>query len=217
MTIDRDKHSTRRSHDTLSSQEGAIARAEASKLRQQVADQAELISRLRADKDRGNVREDGGGAGAWGSRRQHGRDERDGVSGDAVRLSEAIEAAEMAASVAQEEADDLRQRLVESERELQRMERRVAAAAGSGDTAAATALRSSNAAESSNVGGCEVGALSGGRLLEQENRRLKEENEKLSRELQAFDLEFFEEIEDLKYKYSEAARKLRHYEERSSR
>ncbi|CAN0109011.1 unnamed protein product, partial [Sphacelaria rigidula] len=48
--------------------------------------------------------------------------------------------------------------------------------------------------------------------LERENRRLKEENEKLSNELQAFDLDFFEEIEDLKYKYSEAARKLRQYE-----
>ncbi|CAM9334730.1 unnamed protein product [Hapterophycus canaliculatus] len=49
--------------------------------------------------------------------------------------------------------------------------------------------------------------------LEQENRRLKEENDKLSTELQAFDLDFFEEIEDLKYKYSEAVRKLRQYEE----
>lgn len=42
--------------------------------------------------------------------------------------------------------------------------------------------------------------------------RLKEENEKLNQELQAFDLDFFEEIEDLKYKYSEAVRRLQLYE-----
>ncbi|CAN0158182.1 unnamed protein product, partial [Ectocarpus fasciculatus] len=41
---------------------------------------------------------------------------------------------------------------------------------------------------------------------------LREENERLSEELGAFDHEFFEEIEDLKYKYSEAVRKLRQYE-----
>lgn len=113
-----------------------------------------------------------------------------------------MEAAEEAAEAAQEEAQELRQRLSESERELQRMERRSA----SGD---------------SGVVGTPYGlARSGAAMLsaplEEENARLKEENEKLSRELQAFDLDFFEEIEDLKYKYSEAARKLRQYEERSS-
>ena len=41
---------------------------------------------------------------------------------------------------------------------------------------------------------------------------LKEENTKLREELSAFDLDFFEEIEDLKYKYAEAVRKLQQYE-----
>lgn len=230
MAIDRDKHRAKQSRDTVSSQDGATARAEVEKLRQQVADQAELISRLRAHSDRDTAGEDDGGGGdggarAWGSRRsQNWRDERDGgIAGDAdanaAGLSEAmIEAAETATSVAQQEADELRQQLAVSERELQRMERRVAAAAaaGGGDAplAAAAALwRSSSSDAEGEVG---PSSSSAGRLLEQENRRLQDENDKLSRELQAFDLEFFEEIEDLKYKYTEAARKLRQYEERSS-
>ncbi|CAN0158413.1 unnamed protein product, partial [Ectocarpus sp. 4 AP-2014] len=49
--------------------------------------------------------------------------------------------------------------------------------------------------------------------LKKENDRLREENDRLSEELGAFDHEFFEEIEDLKYKYSEAARKLRQFEQ----
>jgi len=45
-----------------------------------------------------------------------------------------------------------------------------------------------------------------------EQRRLQDENAKLKAELSHFDLDFFEEIEDLKYKYAEALRKLRQYE-----
>ena len=45
-----------------------------------------------------------------------------------------------------------------------------------------------------------------------ELNRLREENAKLKEELGAFDVEFFEEIEDLKYKYAEAVRKLKAYE-----
>lgn len=41
---------------------------------------------------------------------------------------------------------------------------------------------------------------------------LREENKKLKEELSAFDMDFFEEIEDLKYKYAEAVRKLQRYE-----
>lgn len=43
---------------------------------------------------------------------------------------------------------------------------------------------------------------------------LKIENEKLKMELSAFDLDFFEEIENLKYAHAEAIRKLRIYENR---
>ena len=49
------------------------------------------------------------------------------------------------------------------------------------------------------------------RMVE-DNRSLREENEKLRDELSAFDMEFFEEIEDLKYNYqqvSEENNKLR--------
>jgi chromosome segregation ATPase len=41
---------------------------------------------------------------------------------------------------------------------------------------------------------------------------LREENKKLREELSAFDMDFFEEIEDLKFKYAEAVRKLQRYE-----
>ena len=49
-------------------------------------------------------------------------------------------------------------------------------------------------------------------LLVDDNQRLQEENAKLQKELQAFDLDFFEEIEDLKFKYNQAVRKLEMYE-----
>jgi len=48
--------------------------------------------------------------------------------------------------------------------------------------------------------------------LVDENDKLREENGKLQKELQAFDLDFFEEIEDLKFKYNQAVRKLEMYE-----
>jgi chromosome segregation ATPase len=48
--------------------------------------------------------------------------------------------------------------------------------------------------------------------LEERIDALQQDNERLNRELQAFDLDFFEEIEDLKFKYSEAVRRLRTYE-----
>lgn len=48
--------------------------------------------------------------------------------------------------------------------------------------------------------------------LRKEMDRLQEENQKLMSELSAFDLDFFEEIEDLKFKYAEACRKLEMFE-----
>lgn len=60
--------------------------------------------------------------------------------------------------------------------------------------------------------------------LEQQVDQLKEEKaalqaqfDRVNQELQAFDLEFFEEIEDLKYKYAQAVEKLAAYEGRRPR
>jgi len=57
-----------------------------------------------------------------------------------------------------------------------------------------------------------LGPSSSGTELLSEAKRLREENAKLRRELSAFDLDFFEEIENLKYAHAEAIRKLRLYE-----
>jgi centrosomal protein CEP290 len=47
--------------------------------------------------------------------------------------------------------------------------------------------------------------------------KLKKENERLRQELSEFDLEFFEEIEDLKFAHAEAVKKLKQYELMDSR
>ena len=49
--------------------------------------------------------------------------------------------------------------------------------------------------------------------LASENRKLREQNDKLVKELAAFDLDFFEEIEDIKYRYNQAVAELRDYRE----
>jgi predicted DNA-binding protein len=41
---------------------------------------------------------------------------------------------------------------------------------------------------------------------------LREENSKLRFELSAFDEDFFEEMEDLKFKYADALRRLKQFE-----
>lgn len=171
------------------------AKRAAETLRQQVHHQSEIIDRLRE---------------TVGSRSGH---DHDGEEAASTGVSEAVEAAEAAAEAAQDEADKLRDRLAETERELQRMERRSAMSGGRGTNLAAsdgdTVLGKSTTSLMLSEGSDHEKEV----RLERENRRLKEENDKLSTELQAFDLDFFEEIEDLKYKYSEAVRKLRQYED----
>ena len=187
--------------------EAADAKKAAATLRRQVQHQADLIKRLRES----NYDDDDGDGG----------DRHGAVAGAvATRISETVEASEEKARVAVEEAARLAQRLAETERELQRMERRAAtAAAATTSAAAAEGYRDESGAAGPGQSGMGLSLSSASRSggggvarLEEENRRLAEENDKLSRELQAFDLDFFEEIEDLKYKYSEAARKLRQYE-----
>ena len=53
--------------------------------------------------------------------------------------------------------------------------------------------------------------------LEAEHRELQSENDALKNELAAFDASFFDEIEDLKYKYHEASSELSVYHERFGR
>ena len=181
------------------------AQRAAATLRQQVQHQSEMIDRLRADaRDRGGPRDRAAAVSAPSA----------AAAAAAAGVSEAVKAAEAAAEAAQDEADDLRDRLAEAERELQRMERRSATSAGRGGRLAAfdggdgPGRAETDLARSDGAVGREKELQ-----LERENRRLREENDKLSTELQAFDLEFFEEIEDLKYKYSEATKKLRQYED----
>ena len=51
-----------------------------------------------------------------------------------------------------------------------------------------------------------------GPVKDAELTRLRGENDKLRQELSAFDMDFFEEIENLKYAHAEAIKKLRVYE-----
>ena len=46
-------------------------------------------------------------------------------------------------------------------------------------------------------------------------KKVKIENERLRKELSSFTLDFFEEIEDLKFKYNEATKRLATYGEQS--
>ncbi|CAN0361107.1 unnamed protein product [Ectocarpus fasciculatus] len=205
VASDRDSRSSGRSRPPPPSaadtaRELEDAKREAATLRQQVQHQSEVVDRLRGDMNR----------------------DREETAAAAGPGSEALEAARAAAESAQDEADELRDRLAETERELQRMERRCAsamsAASRGGDGAADSVdggrkelLRMSGTGGLGSRGDGEGRLTQDGRL-KNENDRLREENERLSEELGAFDHEFFEEIEDLKYKYSEAVRKLRQYE-----
>jgi len=72
--------------------------------------------------------------------------------------------------------------------------------------------RLARASSGSASGGGASGGVSGSAVAAEELGRLRSENAKLREELAAFDLDFFEEIEDLKYKYAEATQRLRTYE-----
>eukprot|EP00388_Colpodella_angusta_P048563 GDKK01076688.1.p1 GENE.GDKK01076688.1~~GDKK01076688.1.p1 ORF type:complete len:216 (+),score=49.30 GDKK01076688.1:336-983(+) len=68
-------------------------------------------------------------------------------------------------------------------------------------TATATATNNNNANTTSNPG------------VAAELARVKDENARLRLELSAFDIDFFEEIENLKFAHAEAIRKLKMYEQ----
>lgn len=206
------------SSSSVHSFELAAARAEATALRVQVEEQTDLIDQLR-DELAAAAATDGSVEDPWRSRPDLPR--RQALN--AADAAETIAEATAATNSAQAEAEELRQKLAEKERELQRMQRRAEAVAMEAEAevkAPGRRLRHDDGDDDDDDrgGGPSDERKSGYALeamrLDEENQKLREENEKLSNELQAFDLDFFEEIEDLKYKYSEAARKLRQYEGR---
>ena len=87
------------------------------------------------------------------------------------------------------EVDSLRAGLQEAQRRIAELSSGTAAAAGGA-----------------------AGAGAAGAGMAAELRSLREENKNLRQELSAFDLDFFEEIEDLKNAHAEAVKKLRMYE-----
>ena len=96
------------------------------------------------------------------------------------------------------ETDILRKRVAETEAEAEALK---------ADLAAAQRRLSEQ--------GSGAGAGAGGphpAAVQAELRQLREENKNLRQELSAFDLDFFEEIEDLKNAHAEATRKLKQYE-----
>lgn len=104
----------------------------------------------------------------------------------------------------------------EASREMQDLRNKAAAQASENDTLRAqlSDLRRNlqQLQQREEAGGAGRAAAGGGGLSAAEVQRLKEENAKLRQELSAFDLDFFEEIENLKYAHAEAVRKLRMYE-----
>ncbi|KAG5187529.1 hypothetical protein JKP88DRAFT_307287 [Tribonema minus] len=93
------------------------------------------------------------------------------------------------------EAEEIEELRAEAQRLRRRLQERGAAAATSGSGGGG------GAADAKRV-----------RQLEEHVAVLQEENLRLRSELEPFTLEFFEEIEDLKFKYQEAVRRLHSYE-----
>jgi centrosomal protein CEP290 len=95
------------------------------------------------------------------------------------------------------EIETLKSELAESKRLLTAVRKESAKKAGPASSASLATAE---------VAGAELGKL------RDSYRKVVGENEKLKEELSAFDLDFFEEIENLKYAHAEAMRKLRLYE-----
>lgn len=129
----------------------------------------------------------------------------------------AREAAEAAAELTslREQVGDLKKRTTEVAVQNEALKAQLAEAR----RAAKSSSKSSSKPASSSSSGVGGGGLSkdvGSSLetseLERRLEQVTDENARLRRELSAFDLDFFEEIENLKYAHAEATRKLRMYE-----
>lgn len=106
----------------------------------------------------------------------------------------------------------------EREREAQELRRQVADQTSENDSLRLQlndlrrSMQQLQAQAGGDRGGRGAGSEGGGAVSVAEFERVKTENAKLRSELSAFDMDFFEEIENLKYSHAEAVRKLRMYE-----
>jgi len=103
----------------------------------------------------------------------------------------------------QKEVGDLKRKLLEQAVDLEKTKEKLAEAIKLGEKSLKDNKTSLDSATANNNSA--------------EVKRLKEENERLRQELSAFDLDFFEEIENLKFAHAEAIRKLKVYEASSKR
>lgn len=105
-----------------------------------------------------------------------------------------------------ESSAELRRKVSEQASELQELKEELADARRLAKEQAASGKKTTANANA---------ATTGSGLTSEEQRellRLRQENDNLRKELAAFDLDFFEEIENLKYAHAEAVKKLRVYE-----
>lgn len=101
-------------------------------------------------------------------------------------------------------AGKLERRLERLEDEKQELEERIASEGG-GSNAVSTLKGELRALK------LEYTKLKTTQVDQDQLKVLQDENARLTKELSAFDLDFFEEVEDLKYKYAKAVEELQHY------
>ena len=109
------------------------------------------------------------------------------------KISQKMRVAESKISELEKDLDDAKSQIKRRERDLERLSR----------SAPTPGKKSSR-------------GVSDARLVE-DNEQLREENRKLKDELSAFDMEFFEEIEDLKYNYQQVTEENQRLRERVRR
>ena len=95
----------------------------------------------------------------------------------------------------------------------ERAKSRIASSSSSSDQESSSQPQSSLALSKAPGSTMTAGSSSSSNDLRDRVSQLERENSELRSELSAFDLDFFEEIEDLKFKYAEAAKKCRAFDE----
>ena len=181
----------------------ARLKEQAVQLRKQVKSQNETIkdlkneiSDLRTGKSRLQNELEQANKQLYRSRNQ--RAEPEGISDGKLareneKISQKLRVAESKISELEKDLDDAKSQIKRRERDLERLSR----------SAPTPGKKSSR-------------GVSDARLVE-DNEQLREENRKLKDELSAFDMEFFEEIEDLKYNYQQVTEENQRLRERVRR